>query len=91
MSEVKELEKRIKELEDELEEAKDEISDLETSIDVLEGEKDDLESEIFDLRLSDQIDIEYLPDAQKFELLQEHWEYITLEDIENLLKSKGRI
>lgn len=89
---MEDLQKIIDEQKEEIEELKGEISELEDKISSLE---DDLEiaedqAEISNDRMSwDDRQVESMNDSKAAELILEYWEYITLEDIESLLKSKG--
>jgi predicted nucleic acid-binding Zn-ribbon protein len=79
METIEELKEKIRQLEKELLE-KEERYDME--IDYLRQTIDEFESEV------NQLSTNYIEDSMKYELLVEHWGYITLEDIEGILKAK---
>lgn len=82
-------EKEIKELTDELYEAQQEISILKDEIRNLENELDEHDDHECENPFYE-IDDETLEDSVKSELLKEHWEYFTAQQLEGFLKMIGR-
>ena len=86
---VKELEEEVIDLEREVEDLEDKVRDLEEQIDNNGFSEDvyDLEQEVEALEKRDIYPRREvtLPELMKFEFLQENWDKISLEDLENLV------